>query len=1164
MDAGLKTREIPHPRASANPLSAITFYWLMGTFKKGFKKDLELEDLYSTLEEHRSDYLGNKVERLWDQELERSNARNGKPSLFRVLRRCFGLRVILFGLVLAVEELLFKITQPLFVGGLIRYFSPESSVSRSTAFMYAAAIVICSAANVIVRQSFMLAMFHLGMKIRVSLCSLLYRKALRLSKTALRETTVGQAVNLMSNDVNRFDYSANFFVYLWVGPLQTLVISYLMWREIGFAAVIGVATIMLVIPLQAFFGKMLSTFRLRTAKRTDERVRFMNEIIVGMQVIKMYAWEKPFAHLVSMARRHEIQSIRAALYVRGLLLSFGRFSTKIAIFIAIVSYALLGNTVTAEKMFVITGFMNIINKAMTDQFPRSIAHLSEGAVSVKRIQKFLLYDEVTTASSCTAKGMMTTFTVGGKHRPLETGTEMQVAKSSEVEMNTCTPEDHTNVNDIVDVKGIKIANVTARWSEDLPENTLTDVSLDVRPGELVAVVGPVGSGKTSLLHAILKELPLNSGSISVGGSVSYASQEPWLFTGSVRQNILFGQPMDRNRYRQVVRVCALERDFQLLPHGDRTIVGERGVTLSGGQRARISLARAVYKQAEIYLLDDPLSAVDAHVGRHLFNDCICDFLQGKTRLLVTHQLQYLQAADNIVILNNGMVEATGAYNELHVSGLSFAKQLDLEVNTKDSEHHSLRHSDSELSLRKTKHQNSQTSEHSSVEESEPKQIAEMRTRGRVRSGVYRAYCAAGGNCLITFIVLSVFILAQLAVSVGDYWMSFWTNVEERRSLVSNRIASSIDGAAINDTTTQLTEMDVTTTDTSEWKLGVSTTIAPTDVTEWSWMPSTETCILVYVGLVIGIVVLTLASAFFFFSMCMRASINLHNSMFSSISRATMWFFNNNPSGQILNRFTKDMGAIDETLPGTMMDCVQRTLMMLGVIVVVAVVNYWMLIPTVVMLVVFYILRIYYVATSRSIKRLEGITRSPVFSHLSASLQGLTTIRIFGAQGLLEKEFDRLQDVHSTSHYLFLAANRAFGLWLDSICVVYIALVTFGFLVLSGVQYGGDVGLAITQATGLTGMLQWGIRQMAEMENQMTSVERVLEYTAVESEPPLDSAPDKKPAKDWPAKGTVVFDRVFLSYSKNESPVLRNVTFSIKTAEKVREQYDMVNPFGSGL
>ncbi|PSN47509.1 hypothetical protein C0J52_02251 [Blattella germanica] len=1077
-----KRKQNAHPRATANQFSVITFFWTFDLFKKGYKRDLELEDLYAPLDEHKSSLLGDKVEKLWNEELHDSEVKKKEPSFMKVIVKCFGLTTFLYGLAIAVCEVLFKISQPLLMGGLIRYFTPGSNMSIDTAFIYVAALVVCSAANVVTRQVYMMATLHIGMKIRVAVCSLVYRKALKLSMSSLREITIGQSVNLLSNDVNRFDNVAIFLVYWWFGPLQTLIMLYLMWREIDYAALVGVATILLVIPIQA--------------KRTDERIRFMNEIVVAIQVIKMYAWEKPFSHLVALARKREINTVKYASYVRGLFQSFEKFSSKVAIFVSIVMYAAIGNRITAEKMFVVTGFVNILFKAMTDYFPRSVSQIAECIVSVKRIQKFLMHGEIVTATPSKLSiedGTMKNYSKDKYNFHVDNADNNVKELGIALENKT---KNGTEMADIVNKVGIRVSNITAKWSEDLNEDTLTNVNLDVKPGGLVAVIGPVGSGKTSLLHAILRELPLTSGSILVGGTISYASQEPWLFTGSVQQNILFGQPMNKDRYRKVVKVCSLERDFQLFPHGDKTIVGDRGITLSGGQRARINLARAVYKEADLYILDDPLSAVDTHVGRHLFEDCICEFLRNKTRLLVTHQLQYLQAVDSIVILHNGAVEATGTYHELHESDLEFAKQLDLEDDDDDF-HPNLNHSESQTSLRSTKRQSSEGSQQS-VDVPEPKQRKEMRTSGSVSSGVYKTYCTAGGNYCYTFFVLFICILFQTVVSSADYWMA---NIEEKRLIPNSTeiIGNGKDSIELS----------------GNWTDSNSTNnIVPLENNDdFGWMPSTETCIYIYTGFIFAIIILSMVSLFSFFTMCMRSSIKLHNKMFTSVIYATMRFFTYNPSGQILNRFAKDMGAIDEILPVTFQDSAQRMLMILGVIIVVAVINYWLLIPTIVMVIFFYLLRVYYGATS---------PRSPVFSHLNASLQGLTTIRAYGAQALLQKEFDNHQDLHSSAHYLFVAANRAFGLWLDSTCV----------------------------ATGLTGMLQMGVRQLAELENQMTSVERVVEYTTVEKEPTNETPPDKKPGKEWPSKGVVKFDRVFLSYSEDEPAVLKNVNFTSKPSEKI--------------
>ncbi|XP_025833020.1 probable multidrug resistance-associated protein lethal(2)03659 [Agrilus planipennis] len=306
-------------------------------------------------------------------------------------------------------------------------------------------------------------------------------------------------------------------------------------------------------------------------------------------------------------------------------------------------------------------------------------------------------------------------------------------------------------------------------------------------------------------------------------------------------------------------------------------------------------------------------------------------------------------------------------------------------------------------------------------------------------------------------------------------------------------------------------------------------------------------IYVYTAIVALNITITLSRSFLFYKFCMKASQNIHNTMFAHIVYATMRFFNVNPSGRILNRFSKDMGSVDEILPGVLIDSLQIGLSVLGVTVVVCIVNVWMIIVSCMVFVLFYVLRVVFLATSRSIKRLEGVTRSPVFTHLNASLQGLTTIRAFRAEEILRKEFDRHQNLHSASWYLFLACSRAFGYWLDLVCVLYIASVTFSFLLMSDDQYGGNVGLAITQVISLTGMLQWGMRQWSELENQMTSVERVVEYTQIETEP---ERTEVIPPPVWPENGNIQFKSVFLKYSSRSPYVLKNLNFTINPQEKV--------------
>ncbi|CAB3379679.1 Hypothetical predicted protein [Cloeon dipterum] len=1074
MEAGKKSNN-PHPRATANFLSAVSFSWTIPTFVKGYKEDLEDRDLFEPLNEHRSDRLGDRLETNWKKEIEKCNARKtGTPSFFKAMAVTFGPRFMLYGLVLLIIEIVVKVAQPLFLGRLIRYFSSNSTVTKEEAYFNAGMVILCSGLSIVFLHPYMLGIMHIGMKMRVAACSLMYRKCLRLSHQAMGQTTAGQVVNLLSNDVNRFDLMPIFAHYLWIGPLETAVCSYLMWSEMGWSALVGVSTLLLTIPLQGWLGKKTSTLRLRTAVKTDERVRLMNEIISGIQVIKMYTWEKPFAKLVDLARRAEIKQIRIASYIKGVYLSFIMFTTRVTVYVTIVAYVLFGETITAEKVFVISSYYNIIRQTMTIFFPQSIAQMAEGSVSLKRIQNFLLLGEVSSDAQC----------------------RQSASNSATEKKEVC----------------VTLQNATAKWNNEISDPTLNNITTTLKSGQLTAVIGPVGSGKTSLIHAILEELPLKSGSLTVSGSISFAGQEPWLFAGSVRQNIIFGQPWDLKRYRNVIRVCALEKDFTQLPYGDETIVGERGISLSGGQRARVSLARAVYKEADIYLLDDPLSAVDAHVGRHLFDDCITGFLKDKAVLLVTHQLQFLTHASQILILNNGSIEGQGSYQQLQECGLDFA-QLLAEAEDELEDEILSEEDDPASVLRKRRRGSSESSAKSVLEgvvrqiksvkasqelhekeQEKPKEVAEMRSKGSVSGDVYGEYFRSGGNACVIFIMFLMFALAQIAASGADYWLTFWTNWEEAQ-------------------VEQPMEQNITNSS------GSNTPFYEIDYTSLDWM-SKDLGVYIYSGVIFATLGLALFRSYLFFKVCMNASVNLHDRMFSSITRATMYFFNTNQSGRILNRFSKDMGSIDELLPAAMIDALQIGMSLLGIIVVVAIVNVWLLLPTLVIGIIFYFLRVIYLSTSRSVKRLEGVTRSPVFSHLNASVQGLTTIRAFGAQQILESQFDSHQDLHSSA------------------C----------FLVMGEESYGGNVGLAITQALGLTGMFQWGMRQSAEMENQMTSVERVLEFSNLESEPPLES--EDKPEKGWPKKGELVFDKFSLKYKDDDPPVLKEISFKINPEEKV--------------
>lgn len=443
-----------------------------------------------------------------------------------------------------------------------------------------------------------------------TISKLTFCKLLRLNRTSLGQVAVGKLVNLLSNDVQRFDITSTFLHYIWIMPIQAVIAFYIMYRSVGLAAISGLGAITLqAVFLQGYLSRLQGIYRMKIAQKTDSRVKLMNELTAGIQVIKMYAWEKPFEKVVALARKYEINIVSKTSYIRGFSIALMVFTERTASYLTIITFVLMGNPPTADIVFAVAQLFNTVQLYMCILYPLGVSTLAEAKTSVKRIEEFLLLEETETLS------------------------DLSVTQS---EKNGT----------------IRLDKVNASWTPNPIVHTLMDLNIEIKPGTLCCVVGSVGAGKSSFLQLLLKELPANSGRVNITGSISYASQEPWLFVSSVRNNILFGQPYLKNRYKDIVKVCALETDFEQFPHGDKTLVGERGTSLSGGQRARVNLARSVYRDADIYLFDDPLSAVDAHVGKHLFNECIVKYLKDKTRVLVTHQLQFLRQADLIIVLNN--------------------------------------------------------------------------------------------------------------------------------------------------------------------------------------------------------------------------------------------------------------------------------------------------------------------------------------------------------------------------------------------------------------------------------------------------------------------------------------------------------------------------------
>ncbi|XP_077965941.1 ATP-binding cassette sub-family C member 4-like isoform X2 [Styela clava] len=931
-------------------------------------------------------------------------------------------------------------------------------------------------------------------------------ETLRLSQKSLNDTTTGQIINLGATDVLRFDLLPGFLHYLWVGPLQFLIVGIILWQEIGIAVLSGMGVLILIMFLQTFSGRAFGKIRSMTAVLTDERIRLMNEVITGMRIIKMYAWEKPFAKLVLNTRRKEVEKILLSSSLKAFNFCFYACQDKILTFVTLLVYVALGGSITASEIFIIMG-LSISLKLPTTFFAQAIEYISTSNVSMKRIQKYLLMEEFSDIRN-----------------DLKSNSNQEVY--------------------------VELENFTGKWelNDDAKERsdiTLNCVNVRVDAGKLVAVIGPVGSGKSSLLSAILGELPATNGKAIVQGNVVYSNQVPWIFSGTVRENILFGEEFDQERYHEVIHACCLNKDLNLLIDGDMTLIGERGVTLSGGQKARVSLARAAYRRnVDICLLDDPLSAVDITVASHIFENCICGIMKNKARILVTHQLQLLKSVDEILIFKEGREYGRGTYAELQDSGVDFAALLRKKEDDNESVCCETRQTvhGFPLSLRANSNDSPQTSivpdlsiEDTEIEGHAAKIVAEeIREQGSIGGKVYLEYFRVAANAFLLLLFFIIVIASHVLYIMNDWWLSKWTtSYENHLSNLSSNDRDFSSGSGQNEpsevfnSTTSFTSVNNTNTFDSSYYMKI------------------------YAVLSTMVFLIVLLRANLHFYICVTSGIQMHKKMFEAILRAPIRFFDTNPAGRILNRFSKDMGQIDEILPIAFSDCLWILGVIVSVVILTSVVNYFVILVTIPLVIYFLWLRNYYLRTSRDIKRLEGTCRSPVFSLLSSTLQGLLTVRAFGVQQQFEDKFHEYQDLHTASWFLFFVGTRWFGLRLDLIAATFISAVTF-FSVISASLLNlnaSEIGLVLTYTASLIGMFQWGVRQSAEVENLMTSVERVQQYYRIPPEAALEN-PAKKPPNSWPECGAIKFENVSFSYYDGGPNVLRNIDFVIQPKEKI--------------
>ncbi|XP_051163981.1 ATP-binding cassette sub-family C member 4-like [Leptopilina boulardi] len=1162
------------PLKNANIISKLNFWWLRKLLWHGVKRDLQMTDLFEPLERDKSHYVGNKLEREWDKELEKMKLieyelkeNDGKkvkkkrkmPNLTWALIRCFKWGLMVHAFFLLIFILILQTFLPVLQKWVIGYFKDGETGGTETkeeALSYAAGLVIFIYLNAAFLHHTNQFSQHMGMRVRVACSALVYRKLLRLSKSALDKTAAGQIVNLLSNDVGRFDLTLMYLHNIWIMPFQVVIVAFIMWQYVGYSTLAALATvIVLSAPVQVSLSYIGNKLRTKIAPLTDKRVQRMNELVQGIQVVKMYAWEKSFEKMVSLLRAKEVLNLMYMAIVRATYLSGIVFTERAILFVTLTVFVLTGNILNSEISFTMAVYCNILQRAMSIYIPNGLQFLSEMLVSIKRLENFLLLEEISPITN----------SIDWKNN-YDKNNKIEFHNNDIFYYGKNNENGKKISHEIIENNPVKVElnRACANWIVGQLPPTLCNVSLKVPQGQLCALVGPVGSGKSAILHLLMKELPLGAGSVSLRQNykngdteneifrgfyidnpnikISYASQVPWIFTGTIRENILFGNTYDKIRYDEVTKVCALRPDFKQFAYGDMTHVGDRGATLSGGQKARVNLARAIYREADLYLLDDPLSAVDTHVGQDLFEKCILDYLKGKTRILATHQIHFLSRADIVAIIERGTIKYQGCYNDIRSLDSEFMKVLESQTDDElaDTEQDEPDEISSKRKIKKStsirRRTYSQTSRKSNTSNSElnttsqdqinivtvDKEEEEEMQKGSMGLKIFYRYLSYAGNCCTIPLLVFLLILSQAVTSGSDYWVSYWNQLEALRNDIENNRT-----AAIKNENHIFSFLQY----------------------DKNGLLSTTNSIYIYGVLLALCMIINFLRATTFIGTCTIAGRNLHNSMFANLLHASMNFFDTNSSGRILNRFTKDVGTMDELLPNALVEGLQIFFVMLGIFVMVTIVNYWMIIPIVIMMLLYNQMKNYYLKSARVLRRLEGISKSPVFSYITSSLNGLTTIRSCGPEMevRLRREFDSLQDTHTSSWSLIVATINCLGYYLDLIVCVFIACVTFS-LILIHESSGANVGLAISQSLILSGMLQYGVRRLAETISYMTSVERIIQYTDLPQEKPLESSTSIQPT--WPTKGRIILKNINLKYKTNGPVVLNNLNLVIESGWRV--------------
>ncbi|KAH9614566.1 hypothetical protein KSS87_015012 [Heliosperma pusillum] len=816
-------------------------------------------------------------------------------------------------------------------------------------------------------------------------------------------------------------------------------------------------------PLSTLFDK----YQEKLMESKDKRMKATSEILKNMRILKLQAWEMKFLSKIVELRNVENVWLKKFLYVFAMT-TFLFYATPT--FVSLVTFGtciIIGIPLETGKILTALATFRTLQEPICN-LPDSISMIIQTKVSLDRIASFLSLDDLDPSSL-----------------------EILPRAMSEV--------------------AIEISGGNFKWDPSEENPTLKDINLTVHHGMRVAVCGTVGSGKSTLLTCILGEVPKISGILRLSGSTAYVPQSPWIQSGKIVDNILFGQEMDAVKYDRVLEACALKKDLEILPFEDQTVIGERGINLSGGQKQRIQIARALYQDADIYIFDDPFSAVDAHTGSHLFKECLLGLLQSKTVIYVTHQMEFLPAADLILVMKDGRILEAGKYNDILSAGTNFIELVgahEAALSSLDPQNSKLdEHLSDTMPLEEEINgvHNDEMNEHNSVKGQLVEE--EEREKGRVGLSVYWKYITtAYGGALVPLTLLSQ-ILFQLLQIVSSYWMAWATPA-------TSDVEPSVDS---------------------------------------------RTLIMVYVALSIGCAFCVLARATLLVTIAYKTATLLFSKMHSCIFRAPMSFFDSTPSGRILNRASTDQSAVDTNITNQVGLFVFSLIQLIGIIVVMSQVAWQVILIFIPVAAISIWYQQYYLPSARELSRLSGVAKAPVIQHFSETISGATTIRSFNQESRFCET--SLNLINGYSRAKFYSATAILWLCFRLDLLSLIAFTGCSIFLVSlpvGLINPGIAGLAVTYGLDLSSVQGWMIWQLCNMENKIISVERILQYTCITSEPPL-VIEENRPHSSWPSCGEISIQNLKVRYAPHLPLVLQGITCTFEGGQKT----GIVGRTGSG-